>query len=224
MDVSLATLLVRPRQAFDEGADPPSLAQALALVVVLSAVSAASVFPLYVLRWAEASAIGPTITVAVGGQRVAIPSAFSVDIVRSIGQSVLLWLVAAAALHALARAVGGTSGFRRFVPYVGWSFAPYLVVYPLVAVVAGLLLATTPDATLRGVLYGAGEAAGSAPVNWNGAGLMDTRSPILTGAILWMGYLWTGALRVVHGLSVRAAVAVAGTVAAALLLVAHAPV
>jgi len=223
MDVSLATLLVRPKQAFDDGIAPPSFAQALALVVVLSAVSAATMFPVYVVHWEQASAVGATITVAMGRQRVALPAVFSINIVRSLVQSVVLWLGAAATLHALARVAGGTGRFRAFAPYVGWSFAPYLVVYPLVAVVAGLLLATTPDATLRGVLYGAGTAS-QGPVNWNGSGLMDTRSPLLTGGLLWMGYLWTGALRVAHGLSVRAAVAVAGVVTATLLFVAHAPV
>ncbi|WP_018257830.1 YIP1 family protein [Halomicrobium katesii] len=223
MDVSLTTLLVRPKRAFDDGVAPPSFAQALALVIVLSGVSAATMFPVYVAHWDQASAVGATITLAMGGQRVALPAVFPTNIVRSLVQSVLLWLGAAATLHVLARASGGTGRFRAFAAYVGWSFAPYLVVYPLVAVVAGLLLATTPDATLRGVLYGAGTAA-QGPVNWNGSGLMDTRSPLLTGALLWMGYLWTGALRVAHGLSVRVAVAVAGVVTATLLLVAHAPV
>lgn len=224
MDVSLTTLLVRPRRAFDAGADSPSFAQALTFVLLLSAVSVASIFPLYVLRWEQATATGTTVAIAVGEQRVAIPSVFSVNIVRSLVQSVLLWVGTAAALHVLARATGGTGGFRRFASYVGWSFAPYLVVYPLVAVLAGLLLATMPDATLRGVLYGAGESASRAPVNWNGAGLLDTRSPLLTAAILWMGYLWTGALGVAHDLSVRRSIAVAGTVVGLLLLVAHAPV
>jgi hypothetical protein len=222
MDVSLGTLLVRPRRAFDAGADPPSFAQALALVVLLSAFSVATLFPLYVLRWEQAT--GGSLAIAVGGQRVAVPSVFATAILRGLVQSVALWLGAAAALHALARFAGGTGRFRAFVAYVGWSFAPYLVVYPAVVAVAALVLATTPEATLLGVLYGPSEPAGGPPINWNGAGLMDTRSPLLTGALLWMGYLWTGALRVAHGLSVHAAIGVAGVVVATLLLVAHAPV
>jgi len=224
MDVPLATLLVRPRRAFEDAEDPLSVAQALVFVVMLSAVNVATLFPLYVGRWERAAAAGATIDIAVGGQRVAVPAAFSTGIVTGLFQSALLWLLAATVLHLLARGAGGTSRFRQFVPYVGWSFAPYLVIYPLVAVVTAIALATMPDATLRGVLYGAGESAGRAPVNWNGAGLMDTRSPLLTVAIIWMGYVWTGALSVAHGLSRRAAVGVAGAVTALLLLAAHAPV
>lgn len=95
---------------------------------------------------------------------------------------------------------------------------------PVMAVIALLILLSTPDATVTGVLYGTSSFDGGTLATFNGEGLMDARSSLMFGVTLWIGYLWAGAVEVAYDLSRRRSIAVGGFLAAVSLGLSYLPV
>ena len=218
MDVSLATLLVRPRAAFEAADERLSLVQPLVLVFLVGASSIATAFPVYVALQRRLSSDIATVEFVIGAQTARLPLWFAIGTVGGILVVLVGWVVTTALLHGAARLAGGRGRFRRLLAFVGWSHAPYVVVYPLVALVAAWQLATTPGATLNGVLHGTSGVDGTM-VTFNGRGLIDVSSIPSLAVTLWIGYVWIGALDAAYDLSRRRATAVAA-VATVVMLVA----
>jgi len=223
MDVPLATLLVRPREAFEAAEEPLSLVQPLVLVFLVGASSIATAFPVYVALQRGLPSDIATVEFVIGSQTARLPLWFAIGIVGGILIVLIGWVVTAALLHGAARLAGGRGRFRQLFAVVGWSHAPYVVVYPLVALVAAWQLATTPGVTLNEVLHGTNSVDGTL-VTFNGAGLIDVSSMSSVAVTLWIGYIWTGALDVTYDLSRRRATAVAVVATVVMLVTLQLPV
>lgn len=208
MDVPLVTLLVRPREAFEVAEEPAPLIQPLVLVFFVGVSSIATAFPVYVAIQRELPADIATVEFVIGSQTAELPVWFAVGIVGGILTVLVGWVVTTALLHGAARLAGGQGRFTRLFAFVGWSHAPYVVVYPLVALVAAWQLTTTPGATLNGVLHGTSGVEGSL-VTLNGEGLIDVSSASSVAVTLWVGYIWIGALDTTYDISRRRATALA---------------
>jgi hypothetical protein len=212
MDVSLRTLLVRPRTAFAEAGDP-GLLQPTALTLVTGVASMVTVLPLYVLLGRELPATVPRVRFATGGGTAAIPQGFLLGMVLAMLLMGLFWVLTTGALAVGARLAGGEGRFRDLLAFVGWSHLPQLVTLAVILGVA-LVLAATRDATVAEVLHGTDPlAAGSAVTTMDGQGLMDGRSLLALAGTAWTAYIWVGGLEVSHGLSRRRAATVAATLA-----------
>jgi len=213
MDVPLATLLVRPREAFEAAEEPLSVTRAFAFVFVIGCVLLATAVPLYA-NMASELPVGLAISFVVGGQFIAVPAWIVVGLLTSISLNIVFWVVIAAIIHVVARVAGGDGRFRRLFVFVGWAHAPYLIMLPVLAVLVAVTLATAPDATLGQVLYGVDTFGGEGLATFNGEGLMDARSWLLWAVTCWIGYLWAGAIEVAYDLPRRRALGVAVTLTA----------
>lgn len=224
MELSLATLLVRPRAAFEADEEPLSLTQPATLVFLVSVASIAMTFPLYVEFGARLPSDIATVELVIGGRTATLPVAFAVGIAVGLVLAVLFWLLLTALLYGAGRLLGGSAGFRQTLAVTGWAHAPYAVVLPIILGTAVVLAATTPETTVRQVLHGpAGLAADPMPT-FNGQGLMDARSVPSYLQTLWVGYLWFGGLLAVHDLSRRRAAVGAGLTTLVSILVFQSPV
>lgn len=208
MDVSLRTLLVRPRAAFETAPDPPSLGQAFALVLVVGCVGIVTAFPLFVSVEQLPDGMA-TVDLAMGGQMVSVPVWIVVGILSGFVTIFLFWAISAVVLHALARVAGGHGSFRRIVVYAGWSHAPNLVFYPVVGILTLWSLTTNPDTSVSVVLHGTEGFSEASLATFNGEGLVDAHSVLSYAVTVWIGYLAMGAVEVAYDLSRRRAGAVA---------------
>lgn len=208
MDVSPITLLVRPWNAFESVEEPAPLVRPLVLVFLVGASSITTAFPVYVALQQGLPPDVATIDLVIGSQTAQLPLWFAVGIIVGILIVFAGWIVTTALLHGVARLAGAQGRFRRLLALVGWSHAPYVVVYPVVALVAAWRLTTTPGATLNQVLHGTSGVDGSL-VTINGAGLIDVSSLPSVAVTLWVGYIWIGALDATYDFSRRRATTLA---------------
>ena len=121
----------------------------------------------------------------------------------------VFWLLLAAALHVGALLGGGDGRFGQTLALAAWGLVPAAAA----AVVGGAALVFfaaradlstgNPETLLKEVQ--------TLSTGLSGAVMLS----IQLGGAAWQAYLWTAGLRVVHGLSRAAAVAVAGLTAAA---------
>jgi len=233
MPSSVTTFLLRPRQFFDRRADRLSgfeggvLAAVIALLTTLSLAIALNLFtrqftgttrvdnPAYpgdafcedggvagmapagcdepptvirelsALLWQEATGVLPGLFVGL----------------------LIVWLLLAVALYVGASIAGGSGGFGETLAVTAWGLVPTLVV----SVLAGAALV---GFAARADLSGSSPEALLTQVRALQSGVSGlTFLLIQIAGAAWQAFVWAGGLRVVHGLSRAAAVAVALVVA-----------
>jgi len=207
----LSTLLRRPREAFDTS-DAGLIGPAM-VVLAYGTVSVGVAIPALAAVESRLTTV-PEITFVTGQGEIAAPSVFVGVLALGIGFGFLLWLVVTGVLFVGARIAGGTASFRRTLGAVGWGYVPNLfgtVVFVLVALIVAALV---PDASLAAIVLGRDLPAGFGQAPWyvDGTGLFDARTLLPALGTLWAGYVWLGALEVVQGLSRRRALIVVGLV------------